>query len=234
MMDEINMIIELSCPIFKYEYNTIYMPIEIAYIIFTKNEIKEVYSSRIKYDLTKYPKQYWIDLFHLYVSKFPAVFRTHLFYEIYNLDQYSISEDYKNKIDQHNVEVFYKDNYGLDSNILKKTLINKIKKYNIKVYAKNTTRINHFLDVSHNRINTYDLKKLGILKYSDILPTTKSKYLNKFDTKPININYGIFEKNILFKRKLINELLTADIPIFKVIVFYGIFKSRKLFSYNYS
>ena len=234
MTDEMNMIIELSCPIFKYEHNTIYMPIEIAYIIFTKHEIKEVFSSRIKYDLTKYPKLYWMDLFHLYVSKFPAVFRTHLFYEIYNLNKYKISKDYKKKLDQHKVEVFYKDNYGLDANVLKKTLINKIKKYNIKVFAKNTTRINHFLDIKYSGINTYDLKRFGIPKYSDILLTTKSKYLNKFDTKLIKINYDIFEKNILFSRKLINELLTADIPIYKIIVFYGMFKLRDLFTYSYA
>jgi hypothetical protein len=223
------MLIELSCPIYKNHNTneTRYIPVELSYIVLHNKQVIEVFSTRIKYELPLYEKLYWEKMFQFYVSKFPATFRTHYFYEKYELYNYNINKQYENKLKKNNIELFYKDNYGLDPIILKKTLIKKIQKYKIKVYSKNTTRIKHFLDIDETGINLHDLKDIGVAKYEDILLLNKINFIKNFYKeykKIIKINYDIFDKESLFSDEVIKNLANSDITIYKIIVYYIKFK----------
>ena len=221
------MIVEFSCPTFKYKNESIYLPIEIAYVIFNENRIYEIFSTRIKYDLTKYPKLYWYTMFNSYIYKFASTFQTMFFYELYNLYELDINKEYENKIKDK--ESFYKSNYGLDSQTIKNILIKKIKKYNIKIYIKNTIRLKHFLE-DHD-INIYDLKDLGLPKYTNISNSNRINYITEFYNKYkkasllsfIKINHNIFSKEVLFLENTITKLIESDIPIYKLIVLYTLF-----------
>jgi hypothetical protein len=202
------------------------MPIEISYIVFDLYEILEVFSTRIKYNLNIYPKLLWEKMFQLYVSKFPETFRTKSFYDKYNLYKFNINPIYKEKIN-NNIESFYKDNYGLSSSHIKNTLIKKIKKYNLQIYTKNITCLTHFLDAENNELIIRDLKDIGMPKYDIISLPNKINFIYNFykiNKSIIKLNYEIFDKTVLFNKEVINDLAIANIPIYKIIVFYILFK----------
>jgi hypothetical protein len=226
-----NIIVDLSCPIFKYGENSIYVPLEIAYIIFNEEKISEIFSTRIKYDLTIYPKSLWENMFYFYVSKFPSMFRTHYFYEKYKLEKHDVNTKYMNKLKMNDSSIFYKDDYGLTASQIKNTLIKKIKKYNLNVYAKNITRLNHFLDAENNEIKINELKNLGMPKYSNLIVNNKIKFIDQFykiNKNLIKINYEIFDKKSIFSLSIIKDLVESEIPIYKVIVFYILYKKFNL------
>lgn len=218
------MIIELSCPIFKNINESIYIPTEVAYVIFKNNVITETYSSRIKYNLNRYPKYQWEDMFHFYVSKYPAVFRTKAFYEKYDLYDFNIKKEYTSKLKEHETKLFYSDKYGIDAKKLKTFLINKIKNEHLAVFAKSPTRLNHFLDVENNNILIIDLKNLGIPKYNNLDDKTKINIINKFNKyNTFFYNDNVFTKDIIFENDVVKRLVECELPIYKVIIFYDIF-----------
>ena len=206
-----NILLDLEGIIISNENSEILaVPTEIAYILFDNNNVIEAYTTRIKYDLRKYKKKYWIKSFKVAKKKFPKVFNNNIY-----------------------------SNYGVELSKIKNYLLELIKQYNITIYAKGINYEIQFLFGDSNNFHksvkiknieykTIDLNDLYFKKYDDT-PDKEILILNFYKKNKKNIEtYLPITKKELFEEKL-NYYVNYHISILEVIVFYQLLKVNPFF-----
>lgn len=209
-----------------------FIPMEISFIIFDIDMVYEIYSTRLNYDLTKYPEDVWIDQFMYAAKEYPNIIRTKKLLKTVNVEigDFNFLENFKNRLNKE-IEYNYKYDEGADPNEIKKNLIEKIDRYDLIPMAKGIQVEYNFLfnDFDKYTKKTIDTKKMielnewNIKSYDSVNKEDKMRYINIFYKKnksKITTNNNIVSTEDLFSEKFIEKFSDLHISIYEIIIFY--------------
>lgn len=215
-----------------------YLPVEISYIIFDIQQIYEIFSSRLKYDFTKYDTSLWIGQYNYAKENFLNVIRSKKLISKHKINindnKIEFTEEFKELC---NSKTSYKSDYGLDAIEVKDNLLEKIEKYDLIPMAKGVKTEYNFL---YNDFDVYvmqkqvdskkiiELEKFNILKYDEMDRYDKIKCIKLFYDEykdKISMNNGIVDNDKFFSLYFLDKFVDLHFSIYEIIMFYKHFIS---------